>query len=401
MSRTRVAFAIAVVAGAAVATTQGLDGPELRAADHGDGPSIDFDRAADIGDLYLFTDPADNTQIVLLATFHGFIVPPEAVNFGAFDPNVLCRFEIENTGDAKVDQKIEVTFGPRLGGGLKQTATVKLPGKKSFTADTTPATLAATPATQAITTDAATGVKFYAGIVDDPFFFDIPGFARFIKSFNPGPADPTLLERGRDSFAGYNTMAIALSVPATMIRGAATNNIVRAAFTTNRRPQTPQGNGTQKGKGAFKQVDRMGIPGVNVALLPFLRKDAYNGAGPTTGAKSKFAGDIVTTLQGLGTNADNIAILAGLAVNTGDFLSLDLTVANTGDGGGDNAGAGFPNGRRLKDDVIDVFLTVVANQTPLGDNVDASDIAPQNTFPFFALPQQPRDTGIVDDNTRN
>jgi hypothetical protein len=379
----------------------GTSGADLRAADHGDGPTIDFDRAADIGDLYLFTDPADNTKVVLLATFHGFIVPPEAVNFGAFDHNVLCRFEIENTGDAKVDQKIDVTFSPRLAAGQKQTATIRLPNKKTFTADTTPATLNPTPATQAITTDPVSGAQFYAGIVDDPFFFDIPAFSRFVRSVTTGAPNPAEFDRGRDSFAGYNTMAIALSVPASLIRGAATNNIVRAAFTTGRRPQSIQGNGTVKGKGTFKQVDRMGIPGVNVALVPFARKDAYNGAGPTLVAKSKFAGDIVTTLQALGTNPDNIAILAGLAVNTGDFLRLDLTVANTGDGGGNNDGAGFPNGRRLQDDVIDTFLTVVANQTPLGDNVDANDVTFQNAFPFFALPQQPRDAGVIDDNTRN
>ena len=81
-----------------------------RAADHGDAPNIDNDSGADIADVFLFLDPADNTKVCLLGTVHGFIVPGEAVNFGAFDPTVLYHFAIENTGDAKPDAFIDVTF---------------------------------------------------------------------------------------------------------------------------------------------------------------------------------------------------------------------------------------------------------------------------------------------------
>jgi hypothetical protein len=109
----------------------------------------------------------------------------------------------------------------------------------------------------------------------------------------------------------------------------------------------------------------------------------------------------VATLQKFGTNQANIAALAGVAVTNGDFLRLSLTTANTGPGGGDNAGAGFPNGRRLKDDVIDIILTIVANGTPFGDNVPANDIPLLDNFPFFAFPHQPRDPGVTDDLTRN
>jgi hypothetical protein len=79
---------------------------------------------------------------------------------------------------------------------------------------------------------------------------------------------------------------------------------------------------------------------------------------------------------------------------------LDITKANSGPGGGNNAGAGFPNGRRLGDDVIDTILFFVANQNALKDNANANDVPLRDAFPFFAPPQQPRDSG-VDDNTRN
>jgi hypothetical protein len=57
--------------------------------------------------------------------------------------------------------------------------------------------------------------------------------------------------------------------------------------------------------------------------------------------------------------------------------------------GGDNAG--YPNGRRLADDTIDISLQVVegvllGQDTGLGDGVDANDVAFATSFPFLALP---------------
>src|SRR5437773_11900649 len=84
-----------------------------RAADHGDAPNVAGDQAADIGDVYFFLDPNDNTKAVMIMTVRGFIVPGEAVNFAIFDPNVLYRFEVENSGDAKPDVFFDVTFSDR------------------------------------------------------------------------------------------------------------------------------------------------------------------------------------------------------------------------------------------------------------------------------------------------
>src|SRR5687767_11255136 len=205
-----------------------------RAADHGDAPNVASDSGADIADIFLFLDPNDNTRVIIIGTFHGFIVPSEAVNFGAFDENLLYRFTLENTGDAKPDGTIDITFSPRGSSGTNpQTATVKLPigGRRgtTFTAPTTPQTLAATPTTRAIT-DGPEGVRFFAGPADDPFFFDIPGFNRFVASVTATPPapNPALLQRGRDSFAGYNLLAIALSIPRDLIRGDASNNTIGA-----------------------------------------------------------------------------------------------------------------------------------------------------------------------------
>ena len=154
------------------------------------------------------------------------------------------------------------------------------------------------------------------------------------------------------------------------------------------------------GRGTFVNVDRMGNPAINTVLIPFARKDEYNFASTQDDAAGRFADDIVATLTKLGTNATNIGILASVAVTNDDFLRVDPTVANSGPGGGNNPGAGFPNGRRLGDDTIDTILFFVANQTPIGDGVNGNDVPLTNTFPFFAPPHQPLDAGI-DDFTRN
>ena len=384
----------------------------VRAADHGDAPNVAGDQACDLGDVYFFLDPNDNTQAVLIMTVRGFIVPGEAVNFAIFDEKVRYRFGVENTGDAKIDSVFEITFSARTADPgptgkeilqipRAQTARIKLPNGKTFTAPVLNPSLGATPPAQTVTTNAATGVSFFAGEVDDPFFFDIPGFSRFIASVRNGSPDPTQLARGRDTFAGYNILAIALRVPVSLIKGS--SNVIGLNASTLRAMQTPKkGKAKIKSQGVFAPIDRMGNPAVNVALVPFNKKNLYNASSTQDDAAGRFANDIVATLTALGTNATNIGILASVAITHGDFLHLDVSIANTGTGGGTNAAAAFPNGRRLQDDVIDTLLNIITNGAiTTGDNVNANDLAFADTFPFLAKSQQPFAPGTLDDNTRN
>jgi hypothetical protein len=373
----------------------------VRAADHGDAPNVAGNQSADIADVYAFLDPNDNDLVTLAMTFRGFITPGEAVNFTNFDPNVLYRFEIENTGDAKADLYIDVTFSPREAADKPQTATIKLPGgkKNTFTAPTTVSNETATAPTPVITSTHG-HVSFFAGEVDDPFFFDIPAFSRFISSVKAGHPDPSVFSRGRDTFAGYNVLAIVLSIPKELLAGKK-NKVIGVDGVTLQKTFTYNSDGTIKRTGKSRQVDRMGNPAVNVALIPFARKNEYNASNTRYDAKGKFAADIIATLKSLGTDDPHISTLANVAVLKGDFLRLDLTVQNTGFAGGDNAGAGYPNGRRPSDDVIDTILTIVANDTPLGDSVDGNDVPYRNKFPFLGAPHQPLDSGVLDDKTRN
>lgn len=488
----------------------------LRGADHRDGPILGVDAAPDIGDLYFFLDPNDNTRAILSMTVGGFIVPSEAVSQAIFDPNVRFQFQIEGTGDAVFDAFINVNFSPRISTGAAQNATVQMfQGTNKvfeFVAPATNPSLEPTAPPQVVTTDSASGVRFSAGPVDDPFFFDVTGFSRWIDSALAGSRNNSFLSRARDSFAGYNTMAITLSVPVGLLPKS--NNTVGLAAATFRNPtvlanlaaraeveggdrvliagkiisgrtakrvivralgpslssfglaalsdptlklfnsqgqvlasndnwqDSPQaaeisslgfappdpkesviiealpaapytavvdGAGGAQGVAVVEvfdlanapQIDRMGVPGVNVALIPFSRKDEYNTSNPQDDAAGRFAGDIVATLQKLGTDSTSINILAGIAVTRGDILRLSLNIPNTGPGGGNNTNAAFPNGRRFGDDTMDTLLFLINNRTTLSDNVNSNEVAFQSIFPFLASSHQPQNTGVIDDRTRN
>ena len=378
--------------------------PPADAADHAEATLVAGDPGADLADVFAFLDPNDNSKVVLALDVEGFVVPSELLNLSFFAPDVTYRFEIENTGDAVPDTHLDVTFSPQTSRSQPQTATIKLPNGSTFTAPTTVQTLNPSAKSFVVTTDPSSGASFFAGLTDDPFFFDIVGFNRFVSSVLAGTPDPAQLQRGRDSFAGYNIHMIAIEVPTSMLRGT-NGNIIGIDGVTLRSKQSHREDEDINTNGKLVQVDRMGNPAVNTALIPFPRKNEYNAATPADDAALRFAGDIVGTLTALGTNQTNINILANVAVLHGDYLRLDLSKPNAGLGVGehvtDSGYAGYPNGRRPGDDTIDVLLFFIANQNAIGDNVNANDVPLGGAFPFFSPPQQPRNTGVIDDNTRN
>jgi hypothetical protein len=389
-SRTN-SFAKTAMAAAMASALYFFGAPPSMAADHGDGPFSSVKRSADIGDVYAFLDPNDNAQLVVALTVQGFIVPSEAVNFSVFDDQVTFRFDFETTGDARPDQRITVNFSKKVtSGSTPQTATIILPNRKRFAAPTTASTLSsnASPPPTVTADPGGSGIQFFAGEVDDPFFFDIPGFNRFVASVLGAAANPADLQRGRDSFAGYNTLAIALRIPVSLFNAPSGNMIGVSAVTL----------------GGNKQIDRMGNPAINVALVPFPQKDAYNLSNTVRDSSSKnpFAADIVGTLKALGTSDANIGVLAGIAVSNGDMLRVKLDTPNTGTGGGNNAEAAYPNGRRLGDDVIDTIIGAVTNGAITdGDHAGPNEKPFRDEFPFFAETHQPLPTGEIDDLTRN
>lgn len=443
------------------------------AADHADSPTVGGDQGADLADVYAFLDPSNNDNVVLINTIRGFIVPGEAGNFSIFDEDVRYTFQIENTGDSTPDMFIDVTFNQRLVpvidkkglkagdtgfvapdiAGFKATPRTQQDAIVSFRGKV-PAALAGAkgkshaPVTQPTLAGTSTadgtapaelinnlkngknedlGIKFFAGAQDDPFFFDIPGFIRFANSVTAGAPVAAHLDRGRDTFAGYNVMTIAMVVPAAQLRSlkAPVGTKIGISCTASRKNEKTKG-GNKVGSGGYAVVDREGIPGVNAVFIPYNRKNEYNGITTKDDGKGRFFGAIAARLTSLGTNAANIGVLAsvvglpapadfdsvtgkvikGKPEGTGDMLRLEtdkVLKPNDGPGGTGSNANGFPNGRRPGDDVIDIILSFVVNQNTAidSDNVNANDVTFRNVFPFLAAPQMPRGNTNLDDNTRN
>src|SRR5262249_8230332 len=130
--------------------------------------------------------------------------------------------------------------------------------------------------------DPKSGVSFFAGLTDDPFFFDIIGFNRYvIKLVDRNPSAKTDLTRGRDSFAGFNAHMMALSVPASMLKGSNGSVIgVNGVTLRHKSVQFMPGGGTiatSKKGDDLVQIDRMATPVINtVLILALQRKNEYN-----------------------------------------------------------------------------------------------------------------------------
>ena len=353
-----------------------------------------------------FLDPNDNNYIVLIMDTQGFIVSSEHFGQAIFDDRVRYRFEIENTGDAKPDAFIDVTYSKGVGRLTTQTATIALPNGRTFTAPTTIATQEYTAPPPVITTDPASGVSFFGGLAADPFFLDDTGANRFVASSlaHPGNPDKALLgERGgRDTYVGFNQLVTALRVPVSLLKGASSVVGVNAV-TQRKRIQLVLTSGDVISSGPWITEDRDGNPLVNNGLIPAPRKNEYNGASTQDDANGLFKADIIKSLRNFGTDDAHIAMILNMVQSKGDILRLDVTVPNTGPQGGNNPNGGFGNmgGRRLIDDVVDKTFTLINNGVPLGDNVNGKPTPYRSVFPFVQDPFQPSAPGSpLDDGTR-
>jgi len=423
--------------------------PQTDASDHIDGPQLANDHASDINDMYFFLDPNDNTKVVMVMTINPFLISSEIIGQAIFDHNLRYRFEIENTGDARPDRFIDVTFTRGVGREIgPQTATITLPDGRTFTAPTNVPTQGAdtndiTPPALTVTTDSVSQTSIFAGVTDDPFFLDNTAANRFVLSSVRTPGNPNRLVfanragfnapdgsdanadsqgpaplqgqavgvnqgAGRDTYAGFSTLTIAISVPARMLRGVGTfgnrggNEIGLNGVTQRQMMQIVGTNGQVTGTGEFITVDREGVPLVNNGLIPPPRKDEYNGAPTTDDAAGRFRADLITSLQNFGTNPTNINVFLNMIQVRGDILRLDVRIPNSGTGGGNNPDGGPANngGRRLQDDVADATFTLINNGQPLGDFVDRNEFLFNNTFPFVAPQIMPNPNGINSRDTR-
>lgn len=165
--------------------------PSVRAADHSEAPGTRADQPADIADVFAWHDNAAN-KLVGVITFAGLETPSKSR--GTFDENVLYSFNIDNDGDFVSDIDVLVSF-TRDSRGKWWMHVVDLPGSSSAIAS---------PVNRPF--DIGDGRHVFAGLRDDPFFFDLEGFRATLQT-------GTLSFDGtRDSVAGLNATAIVLEM---------------------------------------------------------------------------------------------------------------------------------------------------------------------------------------------
>jgi hypothetical protein len=276
------------------------------------------------------------------------------------------------------------------------------------------------------------GWKLFAGQADDPFFLDLRVFDLLYGKDLSGT--------GVDTVAGYNVNTIALQVPFADVAlgGDAKRNPVIGLWTSTDRAKVRITGESPTGiTGQRVQVSRLGHPLVNELVAAANQKDGFNASRPDqdagnaalvkrvtdpelarliegiygipapktprndlveiflTGITTKAGGPIKADLNSQLNNAD---VRASRFVPSEQLrLNLSVPPAAKPDRLGVLAGdlQGFPNGRRLTDDVVDIEIQAVegAAQTgklvealAAGDRVDANDNGFGAAFPYVALP---------------
>jgi hypothetical protein len=193
-----------------------------RAADHRDSSVLTANPARDIADIFSFRSPADPGTLVLVMTVSGFIPPAEA-STTFFDPGVLYQWKIDNNGDAVEDLVVQAFA---TGTGADQVIHFRGPVAPEVTGTTSRIPDGDELVQVALTTDdtpvtaSAGGVTVFAGVRDDPFFFDLGQFQQIVGGNATAFNNP-----GTDAFAGTNVLALVFEVPIGQLGGSSTLGI--------------------------------------------------------------------------------------------------------------------------------------------------------------------------------
>lgn len=375
---------LAVTALAAAALSAALIGGPggATAADHVDAPGLTppgGNFQLDITDIYAWRAQSGST--VLALNVNGLSKPGQKPVFASGVPGVGTTkgvsywLRVDNDGDAVSDVDLQVTFGKPARNGA-QKMTVRRNGKLLVSGTTT------VPGAKVVKVNKKGDIKAFAGLRDDPFFFDLDGFVNILAALDDDKANDAESFVGckaprTDFFKGQNVSSIVLELPASLLTAKGSTSIgVWGATTVGR-----------------TQVDRMGRPAINTVFIPnnpfpgeqkgqvASKKNTYNRTQPRTD-QSLFRGEIVNTLQvlfslndGAGDDkSDDAKQINGLA----DILLPDILTFDTA------KSDGFLNGRKLSDDVIDAELGLITEGLVKTDCVSSNDRKFWPNFPYLA-----------------
>lgn len=453
---THLGLTLAAVVG--VSSVLNLGALPSSASSHREAPLISQDPVADATDLYAFVSPDDPNTVTLIANYYPMQDPAGFPNYYRFGDDVVYRINIDNNGDAIEDIFYQWEFDTTISnpssflyqsGPIDSIDSANLNVKQTYTLSegrggvltpiasglmTPPVNIGpkSTPDYEALADEAihevGDGIKVFAGQRDDPFWVDLGGIGDLLTIRQlPGNAGG-----GVDDLAGLNVATLAIQVPITQLTssgavpaGADAADAVIGTWTTALRPSTLVfSSGAQTATGNLVQVSRLGMPLVNEVVAPLGAKDLFNSSHPSS--DTQFLGavtdpEIAKLLNLLYGDAlvavpesdrqDLVTVfLTGVPglnqpanVTPSEMLRLNVAIPPAatenplGVIGGDNAG--FPNGRRLGDEVVDIELRVAAGfllgeefqngaNGQLGDGVPANDVPFLASFPYVGVPHQ-------------
>ena len=284
------------------------------------------------------------------------------------------------------------------------------------------------------------GRRVFAGQRADGFYVDLGAVFDLLdlRPFQQLHVIPTPAATGVNSLAEMNVHSIALQVPIKELTGgyagsdpANAKSVIGVWTTASRRASTVQESDGTTAHGPYRQVSRLGNPLINEAVIPMGHKDEWNRLAPSDDGrflKYMQQPEVAKLLPGLypgvfpnlaGLTADRADLVAVLMTGlpsgivpgfqnyTGrvvaDLLRLNVAIKPAaspnplGIIGGDLAG--FPNGRRLVDDVFTIELRAIAgvtyplvapSYTPDGAASVVTDglVAPEfmSGFPYLGTP---------------
>jgi hypothetical protein len=299
------------------------------------------DARLDLTDLYVFQAPADPGTTVLIIDVNPFMTAP------AFHPDAVYRINIDTDGDVHADVAFTFTFSPFENG--TQTGTVYYA--------TGPDADRPEPAGEVLTSSLPVGfsaaarpvqagpVRLFAGVRSDPFFADAEGALHGFQW------------TGVDTFAGKNILSIALEVPDHMLD---TAPVIGVWTTVGLRRD-----------GMVVPMDRAGHPTINPFINPEGQKNLYNSRHPADDV-ANYLGPWSKLLEDNGYPADEARAAALMALP--DILRYDRT-----------AGAAYPNGRALIDDVYSMRFAWLTRGRVTADGLKPHDDLLAE-FPYLGVP---------------
>jgi hypothetical protein len=329
---------------------------------HLDSPTAQEDGRVDITDIYIFAGEAANTTVLIMA------VNPLAgeVSPTTFRAGALYDFKIDTNADVIEDLGYRVTFGEPDSNNVQRIELRRLEGSATTEFDSSGTLIGEGNTGDVIAI--GDGGRSWAGLVADPFFFNLGAFGKFAKLIlEENRFDPSVFDTAENALAGHNVTAIVLELPNTALGAGA----IQLWGTT-----------TIQHDGKWKTINRAATPLVQQVFIQDEHlKDAYNKSLPKDDV-AKYGEAIaaftakVTQLVGTTTNPQ------AYAQQVVQFLLPDVLTYNPHL----PIGYGFAgrNGRALADDTPDLMLSLLAN-TPFSDRVGKPD-GLRAHFPYLGEP---------------